>query len=212
MLPLLMLIDVTTLGPYWRRWSGRDAALLILTALPGVALGAWLYTVVDADIFRFMIGAIALGFVVWRLLQDRLKARQSGAGEVASADDPLTVPRIAGAAAAGVTAGFTSFVSHAGGPPVAMYLLSQRLDKTTFQATTVLVFWAINISKVVPYVALGLFTGPLLWADLLLAPVALIGVWLGVRAHRAVPERWFFALAYLFLGLTGAKLIWDALT
>ena len=124
----------------------------------------------------------------------------------------MTAGRMAGATVAGATAGFTSFVSHAGGPPVAMYLLSRPIDKTRFQATTVLVFWAINISKVVPYAMLGLFTAPLLWADLMLAPVALFGVWLGVRAHRAVSERWFFALAYLFLSLTGAKLVWDALT
>ncbi|WP_121065823.1 sulfite exporter TauE/SafE family protein [Chachezhania antarctica] len=212
MLPLLMLIDAATLGPYWRKWSGRDAALLILTALPGVALGAWLYTIVDADVFRFLIGTIALGFVAWRLLQGRIQARQSGAGRKSDADAPMTAGRMAGATVAGATAGFTSFVSHAGGPPVAMYLLSRPIDKTRFQATTVLVFWAINISKVVPYAMLGLFTAPLLWADLMLAPVALFGVWLGVRAHRAVSERWFFALAYLFLSLTGAKLVWDALT
>ncbi len=53
-----------------------------------------------------------------------------------------------GALLAGCVGGFTSFVSHAGGPPVAVYLLAQRLDKTMYQATTVLTFWAINIAKV----------------------------------------------------------------
>jgi uncharacterized membrane protein YfcA len=49
-------------------------------------------------------------------------------------------------------------------------------------------------------------------ANLVLAPFALAGTWLGVRAHHAVPERIFFALTYVFLTITGLKLIWDGLT
>jgi len=63
MLPLLMLMDVTSLKPYWGKWLGRDSWVLVVGALPGVALGALLYTRVDADVFRFLIGAIALAFV-----------------------------------------------------------------------------------------------------------------------------------------------------
>jgi uncharacterized protein len=53
----------------------------------------------------------------------------------------------------------------------------------------VIVFFAINIAKVVPYAALGIFTEETLWANLLLAPAALAGAWAGVKAHRMVPER-----------------------
>jgi uncharacterized protein len=93
-----------------------------------------------------------------------------------------------------------------------VWLLSRKLDKTPFQATTVIVFWAVNIAKFVPYAFLGIFTAQTLLADLLLAPVALLGAWLGVKAHYIVPDRAFFALTYVLLTLTGAKLIWDALT
>ena len=115
-------------------------------------------------------------------------------------------------ALAGVVAGFTSFVSHAGGPPAAVYLLSLRIDKTRFQATTVLVFWAINIAKFIPYAALGMFTIQTGIANLVLAPFALLGAALGVHAHRMVPERLFFGITYVLLSVTGVKLIWDALT
>ena len=201
MLPLLMLIDLATLGPYWRKWSWRDAKRLVIGAMPGVALGVALYKVANADVFRFLIGAMAVGFVVFQMARARGLIRAS--------------ERPAGAGAgfvAGVVAGFTSFVSHAGGPPVAMYLLSQRLTKTAFQATTVLVFWAVNISKAVPYAFLGIFTAETLWANVLLAPAALLGAWLGVKAHRMVPERLFFGITYVLLAITGSKLIWDALT
>ncbi len=201
MLPLLMLIDVSSLKPYWTKWSGPDAKLLILGGLPGVALGAGLYHVASQDVLRFLIVGISVGFVVWQVSQKasvRKIARKS-------------LPPWAGALA-GVVVGFTTFVSHAGGPPAAVYLLSRNLDKTTYQATTVLVFWALNIAKFFPYAALGMFTAQTFAANVLLAPFAVLGTWLGVRAHHWVPERLFFGLTYVLLLTTGCKLIWDAVT
>ncbi|MGC9418686.1 MAG: sulfite exporter TauE/SafE family protein [Rhodovulum sp.] len=199
-LPLLMLMDLFTLRPYWRQWHWPSARLLILGGLPGVALGAWLYQLAEPDVFRVLIGAIAVGFVAFqmavrlRIVRGRARAFGPGVGLVA-----------------GGMAGFTSFVAHAGGPPVAVYLLAQGLGKTTYQATTVLVFWAINLFKAVPYGVLGIFTAQTLLADLILAPVALAGAWLGVRAHRVVSERLFFGITYAALLLIGVKLIWEGL-
>lgn len=201
MLPLLMLIDVSTLRPYWGRWSLPDAKLLIAGGVPGVMLGAWLYQIADADVFRVLIGVISVTFVAWQM------ARKSGLIRPPAQGLPLWAGALAGA-----VTGFTSFVSHAGGPPAAVWLLSRRLDKTTYQATTVILFWIINIVKFVPYAFLGIFTAQTLLADLILAPFAVLGAWLGVRAHRIVPERAFFALTYVLLLVTGTKLIWDGLT
>ena len=201
MLPLLMLIDLASLRPYWSRWSWPDARVLILGGVPGVGLGAALYRVAEPDVFRLLIGGISVGFVVWQL------AQRSGLLRPAV----RTLSGRAGAVA-GIVTGFTSFVSHAGGPPAAVYLLSKRLTKTEFQATTVLVFWVINIAKFIPYAFLGMFTLETALANLILAPFALAGAWLGVVAHHVVSERFFFGLTYVLLSVTGCKLIWDGLT
>jgi len=200
MLPLLMLIDLASLKPYWRRWHWPDARLLILGGVPGVLLGVVLYRVADADVMRLLIGGISVLFVAWQI------GRQGG--WIRPARDRL--PGWAGLLA-GVVTGFTSFVSHAGGPSAAVYLLSQRLDKTRYQASTVLIFWVLNIVKFVPYAFLGMFTWQTAAANLALAPFALIGTWLGVRAHDLVPERLFFGLTYVLLLATGGKLIRDGL-
>ena len=113
---------------------------------------------------------------------------------------------------AGALAGFTSIVSHAGGPPAAVYLLSKRPNKTEFQATTVIIFWAINLAKAVPYAFLGLFNLETLTLNVALAPFALIGVWMGVKAHHWMSDRLFFALTYALLTVTGLRLIWMAMT
>ncbi|MEL6451424.1 MAG: sulfite exporter TauE/SafE family protein [Pseudomonadota bacterium] len=200
-LPLLMLIDATTLGPYWGKWDWRVAGLMILGSLPGVALGALLYARTDADVFRVLIGVISIGFVIWQV------GRAQGWIRLAQRALPSWVGVVTG-----TVAGFTSFVSHAGGPPAAVYLLSLRPSKTEYQANTVLIFTAVNVFKFVPYAFLGMFTAQTAIANMALAPFAVIGAWLGVKAHHMVPERAFFLLTYVLLVVTGAKLIWDGLT
>ena len=68
-LPLYMLVDAVTLKPYWRRWDWAAARLVILGGIPGVALGAWLYQLVNADVIRILIGSISLLFVVWQCMR-----------------------------------------------------------------------------------------------------------------------------------------------
>lgn len=201
MLPLLMLMDVTALKPYWRKWDAPSAWALILGAIPGVAIGSALYSIADPDLFRILIGLIAIGFVMFQLARTQ--------GWIAQTATPMS-GRTGGFW--GMIAGFTSFISHAGGPPAAVYLLSRQLNKTTFQATTVIAFWAINLMKFLPYFVLGIFTRQTAKADLMLIPFAVIGVWIGVQLHHKVSERLFFGLTYLFLIVTGTKLIWDGLT
>ncbi|SMX22807.1 Sulfite exporter TauE/SafE [Boseongicola aestuarii] len=201
MLPLLMLIDAATLKPYWKQWSWSDTRLLVLGAAPGVALGALFWRIADADLLRIFLGVISLAFVAFQLARARNLIRIP--------DRPFAP--IVGLFA-GAIGGFTSFVSHAGGPPVAVYLLARGLNKTTYQATTVITFWAVNIFKAIPYAILGIFTSQTLLAGLYLAPAALFGAWLGVKAHRIIPERPFFLITYVLLTLTGTKLIFDALT
>jgi uncharacterized membrane protein YfcA len=200
MMPLLLVMDAASLRPYWRRWDGGAARLLILGGVPGVALGWMLLAQVDPDVFRLMIGSIAVGYVGWQA------GRATGW--------IVLRPRPVGAAAGlfwGFVAGFTSFISHAGGPPAAVYMLARGLGKTAFQATTVIVFTVTNVLKAVAFAALGLFTPEMLGMALLLAPVAVFGTWIGVRAHHSIPERAFFALTSALLLIAGAKLILDGL-
>lgn len=198
MLPMLMLIDLVSLRSYWAKWAWAETRLLMISGVPGVALGAVLYSVVDDDALRVLIGVISVAFVMWRILLQL--------GWVQMGRTPLG-PKAG--IVAGLTAGFTSFISHAGGPPVAVYLLSRGITKTQYQASTVLVFWVINIAKFVPYAFLGMFTSQTGIANLGLAPFAVLGAWIGVKAHHLVSERLFFGLTYVILVATGSKLIWD---
>lgn len=201
MLPLLMLIDVASLRPYWDKWDWTVSRILLIGSVPGTILGAVFYAMTDPDAVRLLIGSVAILFVLWQT------ARAVG---LVRLGDTKFGPKVG--LCAGLVMGFTSFVSHAGGPAAAVYLLGQRLGKTTFQATTVLVFSVVNLAKVGFYAGLGVFTKDALLLGLVLVPFALLGTWMGVKAHRFVPEKAFFSVTYVALILTGTKLIWDALT
>ena len=199
MLPLLMLMDALSLKPYWGKWLRAESFYLCLGSMPGVALGIWFYTLADANMLRLLIGLICLLFVLWQAFN-----AYGLAGEA-----KVKLPGWIGGLA-GIAAGFTSFVSHAGGPPAAIYLLSGKPSKTQYQATTVFVFWFINIAKAIPFGILGLFTWESIKVDLMLTPFAILGVWIGVKGHHLIPERAFFRLTYILLALTGLRLIWVA--
>lgn len=201
MLPLLMVMDVTAIKVYWRKWDWPVARTLILGAVPGILLGGGLYGFANPDVFRFLIGVVAIGFVMYQASKAKGWIKP-----------PKAKMDTRGGLFWGAVAGFTSFVSHAGGPPAAVYLLSQKLDKTTYQATSVIVFWAINVLKFIPYFAVGIFSPETFKADFFLIPAAIIGVFIGAYLHKKMSERLFFGMTYVFLVVTGAKLIFDSLT
>jgi uncharacterized membrane protein YfcA len=108
-------------------------------------------------------------------------------------------------------AGFTSFVAHAGGPPVSFYVLPLKLPPMVFTATMSVFFAAINASKWGPYAWLGLIDWRNLSTSLALAPFAPIGVWLGLKVVKRIDAIWFYRLFHVGMALTGSKPVYDAL-
>ena len=106
--------------------------------------------------------------------------------------------------------GFSSFVSHTGGPPYQMYVLPQQLPKTVYAGTTTIVFAAVNFVKLIPYYALGQLSTANLHVSAVLVPVAIAGTFAGVRLVRVIPERIYFNFVQVTLFLVSIKLIYDA--
>lgn len=198
MLPLLCLMDVVGVWHYRGKWDGANMRILLPAAIVGIVLGALAFGALNAAAIKLMIGLIALGFTInWAWRRHRSVALRPAA------------PSVAKGGFWGAVAGFTSFVAHAGGPPVNVYLLPQNLPKTTYQATTVIFFIVVNYVKLVPYTLLGQFHAATLVTSLLLVPLVPLGMGLGIWLHGRAPDRLFYIVCYGFLFLTGAKLAWD---
>lgn len=193
LLPILMLMDAVALRPWWGRWDRWNLVTTAPGAVLGTAVGFVTFDLLSPDALRVMVGGIALVYSLrWWLGRQMGPARRAGFGR---------------GTLWSTLAGFTSFSVHAGGPPLHVYLLSQRLDKGTFQATTVAFFFAINWLKIGPYAWLGLLDGSNLATSLVLAPLAPVGIALGAWLHHRIDERVFFRIVYASLVVLGAKLI-----
>lgn len=195
MLPLLAVMDALGLAALWRERDRALIRLLLPAGLAGTLLGTLLFGWLSAQVVAGMVGALTLGFLAIRRF---FPARR----------DAPPPPRWLGWLL-GMTSGFTSFVAHAGSPPIGFYVMPLKLSPVTFTATMAVFFAAINASKWVPYYALGLIDTTNLLASAVLLPLAPLGVWIGVRVVRVIPPRLFYGLFELGMLLTGLKLLWD---
>ncbi|MEL6791992.1 MAG: sulfite exporter TauE/SafE family protein [Pseudomonadota bacterium] len=200
MLPVLILIDQVGIFAYWRQWRWALVWPVLIAAAVGIALGVAAFGAVDPDLLRIGLGVIAISFLIFQIARARGWTPPSGGR------------RGARAAIWGATCGFTSTISHAGGPPVTIYLLGEQVGKTVFQASTVLIFWSVNLMKLGPYAAVGVFSGESLLLSLAMAPAAILGVLIGVWAHKRAPEGVYLKAMSVLLAATGAKLLWDGAT
>ena len=198
LLPILCLMDLVSLWVYRGRWVLAELRVLLPWSLVGIAAGTLLFGFMSAAAVRLMLGIVALSFAVHHWLE-----------KAAGGEQKVFSRRLGGAAAA--TAGFTSFIAHAGGPPISMYLLRRGLDRTAFVATTVVFFAVVNYAKLVPYAWLGQLDGSNLATSLVLAPLAPLGIAMGVWMHNRVTDRFFFRVAYTLLFFVGLKLAWDGI-
>ena len=180
----------------WKIWHGSHLLkFLIPCALVGTVVGTLLFKVLDAKLVAGLVGAVTLLFLAQRLLFPP------------RADHPPP-PRWLGALLT-ATAGFTSFIAHAGGPPLNAYLIPLKLKPVVFTATVAFLFFFVNLSKWIPYAWLGLLDMRNLATSIVLLPLAPVGVLVGVRIARRINPVLFYRFIYAGMFLTGCKLVWD---
>jgi len=200
LLPILCVMDLFGTWAYRRQWDRKLVTLLVIGGTIGTVLGALLLRHLTQEHIKILVGIIAVFFS----LQYFLSRSSAKTGE-------KTPTRRAGVFW-GAVSGFTSFTANAGGPAVNAWLLPLKLDKTVYQATTVVFFILINYLKIVPFWMLDLFSVTTLATSVVCLPFALAGLYIGIKLHDRVPVALFYRLCFVFLLLTGIKLLFDGLT
>lgn len=197
LMPVLLVMDLLGMAAFRNNVDRRLLKFLLPFGLVGIVIGTLLFKMLDARMVAGIVGVFTLVFLAQRLL-------------FPPRPDSVAPPKWVGALLTAAS-GFTSFVAHAGGPPINAYIIPMRLTPLVFTGTMAFFFFFINIAKWVPYAWLGLLDLRNMTTSLALLPFAPIGVWVGVRiAHRIKPKL-FYRLIYAGMLLTGIKLVWDAL-
>jgi uncharacterized protein len=197
LLPLFVISDVVGVWLYRRQYSAPNLKILIPAGVMGVFIGWLTASMISDQTIKFIIGLVGVGFC----LQIWFRRGQS--------IEPQPANKVKGYFW-GAVAGFTSFISHAGGPPFQIYMLPQKLPKAEFAGTATILFAIINLSKILPYQNLSPYSQEDLMKAAVLVPMALLGTFVGAYLTRRINDVWFYKLVQTGLFLVSCKLIWDA--
>ncbi|MEU3255173.1 sulfite exporter TauE/SafE family protein [Streptomyces sp. NPDC006997] len=201
LLPVLIFGDVLAVLVYRRHAHWPTLVRLFPAVGVGVVAGTLFLLWADDGIVRTSIGAILLlmaGVTVWR----RRTAER--------APDPDAVITRAGRVKArsyGVMGGFTTMVANAGGPVMAMYLLSAGFRKLGFLGTSAFFFLIVNVAKVPFSAGLGLIDGNSLLLDAALVGFVVPGALLGKWAVNRINQRLFEQLVIAATVVGGLQLL-----
>ena len=196
LMPVLLVMDLLGMAAFRKDVDRALLKFLLPFGLAGIVLGTVLFRVLDARVVAGVVGLVTLLFLAQRLLFPP------------RADSPPP-PKWLGAILT-ATSGFTSFIAHAGEPPINAYVIPLKLRPVLFTGTMAFFFFFINLSKWIPYAWLGLLDWRNMATSLALLPFAPIGVWVGVRIAHRINQALFYRMVYTGMFLTAVKLLWDA--
>jgi uncharacterized membrane protein YfcA len=196
MLPILICMDIVALLVYRREVDWRVLRIMVPGALVGTLIGWALSAVVSEAAVGLAVGIISLLFVLdaWLPLRKTLKG--------------LPPSRIWGNFW-GAVAGFTSFISHTGGPPYQIYAMPLRLPPAIYAGTTAVFFAIVNVSKLIPFYFLGQLSFSNLELASALLALGFVGMGTGIYLVRRVNPKFFYQLAYVLIFLLALNLIYE---
>ena len=196
LLPLLVLMDIIAIFIFWKKWDVKILKIIIPASIIGIIFGTFTFQYTTENQIRLIVGIITILFVIISVVQkNNLLLRPT---------------KIKGYFWAG-TSGYTSFLIHAGAPPMNFYMLPLKLDKITYIGTATYAYFIINLVKLIPYYYLNLLGPSNLRISFYLIPIAIISVGIGYYLQKIISEKIFFNIIYILLFVSGLKLIYDAI-
>lgn len=201
MLPIMIIMDLVGLWA-WRKYNDRTTLKVMLPgAILGIGIGWITASLVTAGMIRLIVGIVAMVFV-FRYFYDKYRSNRG------HHLPPRQQNRVKGTFWATIS-GFTSFVTHAGGPPFQVYALPLRLDPKIYTGTSTRYFAVVNAIKLIPYFALGQIDASNLKISAVLLPLAPIATFAGVWLVKRMNPEVFYPIMYTMVLLTAIKLVVD---
>lgn len=194
MLPVYIISDIGGLIAFRRSFDRRVLVSLLPGAVAGIGLGWATAHVVSDDAVMLIVGLIGAIFALNALIRPRVSGMRG--------------PRWGAGTLWGGLSGYTSFVSHSGAPPYQIYVQPMGLSAGVYAGTTTVFFAIVNAVKLIPYAMLGQLNPDNLRIAAMLCVPAIVGVWLGLKLLRIIPQDLFYKLITWGLLIVSLRLIW----
>lgn len=201
LLPVLIAADVVAVTVYRRHVNWMYFWRLLPWMGLGIAAGYFLFDIISDQALERFIGGIVLAMTLISVA--RMLAREYGAGDFAE-----RVPHsLWFRSLLGTLGGISTMIANAAGPVAQLYFISVGLPKMAFIGTGAWCFFVVNLVKVPLQAHLGIINVDSLQISLTLAPVAMLGAWIGPRLVQFIPQRLFTFAVWFFIILAGIKLL-----
>lgn len=193
---LNMISGVTQGVRDWRKVEWRELLRIAPYSFVGVFLGIWLLSQVNAKPLSRAFGIFIVCYALYML-----KSR----GVMPVIAKRWLYPLGAMASLAAGTIG--SLFGGAAGPLYVMYLSALKLERDRFRASITMIMITMGTTRVVGYLAAGLYTQKVLTLLVLGLPLVLVGGWIGARVVARMDQERFGRLVGCVLLGSGAILI-----
>ena len=195
-LPMLIAGDIFAMSVYGKHANWRYVRRMMLPTLIGVVIGWLMMFRLPEAYYRPLIGTIIFGLTVLQII--RLWKEEWLAD----------VPHAAWFAwSMGILVGLTTMLANAAGPVFGLYLLAIGLPKLEFVGTAAWFFLLLNIVKIPFSWSLGLIRFDTLALNAMLMPLIALGLWVGTRIIRVIPQRLFDSLILVLTGVASFRLL-----
>lgn len=175
-----------------RRSVNRRIA--VVYGLPSIAfalLGAWLLGSADVAVLAIGFAGFIIVFAIYSLI-----------------NPSWTLPdRNSVLVAGGVLSGFTAGLIGLGGAIRSMFLVSTKIEKEVYIATSAAIAVVVDVSRISVYLASGSLATEYYWYILPLIALAFIGTRVGIRVLKQLPGQMVKKSVLVLLILVGLKML-----
>jgi uncharacterized membrane protein YfcA len=193
---LTAITSVHQLGRGWRHIAWREFRTISLYTAVGIALGFYVFALLDEDLLRRWFGGFLVLYALYALW---------------TAKAPVVLPtRWHGvlAAATGISGGFIGALFGAGvGPIYVIYFNTLRLEKEVFRVTMTTVALIGGLTRITGYAGMGFYQRSTLLLLAVGLPMVIIGSWLGDRVVRRLNPQHFGVFIGGLILLSGVALL-----
>lgn len=175
----------------WRSWGEFEWRTVLVTTtgnLLGVIPGAYLLKVADANYLKILLGVSLLAVTTLMELNFVPQVKNQTAGRIS----------------AGFLSGFFSATTSISGPPIALYFLSENMEKVLLRANMIWIFAIGSFFTLGSFFVAGTFQGGnILLMSLYVLPAVLLGWWLGEKMFFRINQHLFKRIALLVVLIGG---------
>lgn len=188
-------IQVFSVATLWRSIDWHSLPVFLIGGILGVPVGVYFLLHLPADTYREMLGVLLIGYGCWLLPRWPVSPLQTG---------PLAD------ACAGFLGGFTGGLAGLPGAFIAIWCGFKDWDephqRAVHHAFTLCIQPVSLVVILLMRPASSITTQPD-WKTLAFIPLALLGVWLGLRVFKRLSDRRFELVANLLVVFAGIGLV-----